>query len=142
VNPEIISRLIWTIAITGSGVTAYWLYNRLTLSRLAKAQVNQPGLENFDTGRPGILYFTNPDCVPCKTVQRPELERLKTQLNGVGLQIMEVDCHERPDVATEWGILSVPTTFIIDQTGRPRRVNHGVTRKEKLAEQIQAVTTH
>ena len=78
--------------------------------------------------------------MPCKTVQRPELSRLKEMI-GDGLQIIQVDCTEFPNLATEWGVLSVPTTFIIDAKGRPRGVNHGVTRTEKLLKQIRAVTS-
>ena len=33
--------------IIGGGVTAYWLYNQIMLARLAKAKINQPGLETF-----------------------------------------------------------------------------------------------
>jgi len=36
-------------------------------------------------------------------------------------------------------VLSVPTTFIIDSQGRPRRVNHGVASAEKLLNQIEEV---
>ncbi|HLE53485.1 MAG TPA: hypothetical protein VI755_15570, partial [Anaerolineales bacterium] len=41
--------------------------------------------------------------------------------------------------ADYWGVLSVPTTFIIDRRGRPRRVNHGVASAEKLFKQIEDV---
>ena len=42
----------------------------------------------------------------------------------------------RPTVADHWGVLSVPTTFIIDPQGQPRRVNHGLTSRSKLAVQL------
>jgi hypothetical protein len=35
--------------------------------------------------------------------------------------------------------LSVPTTFLIDTNGRPRRVNHGPTRATALMSQLVAI---
>ena len=75
--------------------------------------------------------------MPCKTVQRPELEKLAARLEPE-LQIIAVDASVQTELADYWGVLSVPTTFIIDSRGRPRRVNYGVTRADKLFEQIQA----
>jgi thioredoxin 1 len=109
------------------------LVSRLILSR---AQQKTLGLESFRLGVPGILYFTSPACLPCKTVQRPALERLQETL-GEGVQVIEVDCSARPELADYWGVLSVPTTFILDAQGRARAVNHGVTREQKLMEQLQ-----
>jgi protein-disulfide isomerase-like protein with CxxC motif len=39
-------------------------------------------------------------------------------------------------LANEWGVMSVPTTFILDKDGRPRQINHGVARAEKLLAQL------
>ena len=54
-----------------------------------------------------------------------------------GIISLEVDVENQPDLASHWGVLSVPTTFIIDLEGRPRRVNHGVARETKLRQQIE-----
>lgn len=89
----------------------------------------------FKPGLPAILYFTAPGCAPCETVQRPALVRLAERCSG-GLQILEIDAVERPDLADAWGVLAVPTTFAIDRAGRPRRVNHGPTREEALLDQL------
>jgi thioredoxin-like negative regulator of GroEL len=63
------------------------------------------------------------------------LEQLQARL-GQAVQVIEVNATERPSVADHWGVLSVPTTFIIDPQGQPRRVNHGLTGREKLAAQL------
>jgi hypothetical protein len=55
------------------------------------------------------------------------------------IQVIEVDAAAQPELADYWGVLSVPTTFIIDARGRPRRVNHGVASAEKLERQIEEV---
>jgi thioredoxin 1 len=129
---DILIRTLITFFLIAAGIALYWLTNRVILARVRGRKL---GLESLRPGIPAILYFTSPTCVPCKTVQRPELARLQEQM-GDGLQIIQVDCTERPDLAEYWGVLSVPTTFIIDAKGRPRGVNHGVVRADKLYKQI------
>lgn len=130
---DLLIRIVWTLAIVAAGLVLYYLVVRLSVSRVqAKAhtlQLVQPGI-------PAILYFTTPDCAPCKTIQRPALSRVQDQL-GDRLQIIEVNAYEQPELAKEWGVLSVPTTFIIDAGGHPRHVNHGVTPAGKLLKQLE-----
>jgi hypothetical protein len=38
------------------------------------------------------------------------------------LHIVEIDATVRPDLADQWGVLSIPTTFIIDASGQRRQV--------------------
>lgn len=133
---ELLVRALWAILIAGLLLCAYWGVNKLILARL---RGKQGGLENLRSGVPAILYFTTPGCVPCKTVQRPALSRLQEHL-GDSIQVIEVNAASQPELADYWGVLSVPTTFIIDAHGQARRVNHGVTSAEKLQAQIEEVT--
>jgi hypothetical protein len=55
------------------------------------------------------------------------------------VEVVEIDATERPDLAKAWGVMSVPTTFVLDARGEARYVNNGVARAEKLLEQIQAL---
>lgn len=132
---EILSRAIWALAIIAFGMIVYWLLNRLVLLRTRSKAL---GLESFQLGKPGILYFTTPDCGPCITVQQPALRELQEWL-GDDLQVLQVDAIESPDLADYWGVLSVPTTFVIDSNGRPRNVNHGVARAHKLLKQLENI---
>ena len=132
---EILQRALIAALLFAIGIAAYWLVNRVILSR---ARGRRLGLESIRPGVPAILYFTAPGCAPCRTVQRPALSRLK-EILGDGVQVIEVDASARPDLADYWGVLSLPTTFVIDSKGRPRSVNHGAARAEKLLRQIEAV---
>lgn len=132
---EFLLRAAFALIIALAGLAAYWALNRFLLWRLKKRPL---GLEELQPGTLGILYFTTPDCQPCKTLQRPALQKLSEQLGG-RLQILQVDATQRPDLADYWGVLSVPTTFIIDAYGQPRGINHGVASAEKLLRQLQAV---
>jgi thiol-disulfide isomerase/thioredoxin len=85
-----------------------------------------------------IVYFTTPDCAPCKTIQRPALNQLSIEM-GDKLQVIEIDAIQQPELAKKWGVLSVPTTFLLDARGEARYVNNGVARVEKLMEQLQSL---
>ena len=127
----ILLRALWAVAIVAVGLSLYWLSTRLILAR-AKNKVL--GLEGTRPNSPILLYFTTPTCGPCKTIQRPAIQQVKDRL-GEEPQVVEIDAAFRPEVANHWGVMSVPTTFIIDAKGRPRHVNHGVTTADKLLKQ-------
>ena len=127
-----IYRLLIALLILLSGVLLYRGINSLTLRR---ARVRVPGLERLRPGVPVLLYFTTSTCAPCKTIQRPAIQRLQERI-GERLEVVEVDASSQPEIASQWGVLSVPTTFIIDAEGNPRYVNHGVAPLDKLQRQF------
>ena len=133
--PEILLRLLETIALVGFGWLAFRLVNTAVLNRAAKAVPAAQEDAMFQTGRPAVLYFTTPDCATCKAFQRPQLNRLSGML-GERVQVVEIDAQSQPDLAGRWGVMSVPTTFVLDAAGKPRHVNHGAVTAEKLAEQV------
>lgn len=132
---DILLRFAYALGIILLGLGACWLLNQRLLSR---AKNNLKSLLSPLPNKPVIVYFTTPDCAPCKTVQRPALDKLITLL-GEKLHVVEIDAAERPDLAKTWGVMSVPTTFLLDARGKARYVNNGVARAEKLMEQIQTL---
>jgi thiol-disulfide isomerase/thioredoxin len=132
---EILLRFGLAVSIIVLGLFAYWFINQRLLIR---ARNNVFRLFNKLPNKPVLVYFTTPDCAPCKTVQRPAIDRVSNLL-GEKLEVVEIDATERPDLAKTWGVLSVPTTFVLDERGEARYVNNGVARAEKLLEQIQAL---
>jgi thiol-disulfide isomerase/thioredoxin len=134
-SSEILLRFLFAISIIIAGVLACWLVNQRLLIR---ARGNVLSLFTTLPDKPVIVYFTTPDCVPCKTVQRPALNQVRA-LFGESLQVIEIDATQRPDLAKTWGVMSVPTTFLLDSRGEARYVNNGVARAEKLMEQIHSL---
>ncbi len=134
-SSEILLRFGLAVGIIGLGVFAYWLINQRSLVR---ARNNVFTLFSTLPHKPVLVYFTTPDCVPCKTVQRPAINQVENLL-GEQLQVVEIDATEHPDLAKVWGVMSVPTTFLLDARGKARFVNNGVARAEKLIQQIQTL---
>ncbi len=130
--PEILQRIILAGGLVVLSLAVYQVVNRFLLGR-ATGKIYQ--LAAYHPGRAAIVYFTTPTCAPCKTIQRPALERIQSAM-GDHIQVIEIDAAAQPKVANEWGVLSVPTTILVDHTGQPRHINHGVTTAEQLKNQL------
>ena len=133
---ELLTRILIAVLIAGVGIGTDNIVNMIVLRRASR---RIQGLENLQAGVHGILFFTTPTCAPCKIVQQPAIQRVKDKYND-GVQVIEIDASQRSALADYWGVLSVPTTFIIDRKSQPRHINHGVTRAEKLIRQIENIT--
>lgn len=131
-SPELLIRLGLALIIVGISIG---FYRGMSAVILVRTRFLARQVPSFQTGKLSILYFTTPACAPCKTIQRPALQHV-CEILGDRLQVIEVDATAKPDLAKEWNVLSVPTTFLIDAQGVARFVNHGATRAEKLLEQI------
>ncbi len=133
-----IQRLIFLAAISLLVALAYWGLRWYQVRRATRIAPADPLLEGMRPGVPAILYFTSPMCVPCHTQQRPAIRQLEREL-GDRVQVIEVDALEYAEAASRWGVLSVPTTFILDRQGRPRKINYGVAGADKLRHQLQSL---
>lgn len=134
-SSDILLRFGLAVSIIVMGLFIYWLIHQRLLIR---ARNNVFTLFNTLPNKPVLVYFTTPDCAPCKTVQRPAIDRVSNLL-GEKLEVIEINAYEQPDLAKTWGVMSVPTTFVLDARGEARYVNNGVARAEKLLEQIQTL---
>ena len=132
-NADVLTRAALALAIILGGFGIYLLYNWTLKLRTRNLLAD---LGPIRSGAFILVYFTTPTCASCKTVQRPAIQRL-SQMLGSELHVVEVDATEKPELASRWGVMSVPTTFLFDPRGELRHVNHGVTRAEKLLMQFQ-----
>jgi thiol-disulfide isomerase/thioredoxin len=129
---DVLTRALIALLIISGSFGLVWLQQRWARQRLPGLL---PGLGPLRPGAFTLVYFTAPSCVPCKTIQRPAIHQVSQRM-GDNLQVLEIDATQRPDLASSWGVLSVPTTFVIDPRGSIRHINHGVTRAEQLLTQI------
>ena len=91
-------------------------------------------------GRQTVIAFSTPACAACHTAQRPALELLEQQLGVQSVRVIHVDAARQPEVARVFGVLTVPSTVVLAQSGYVAAVNQGFTPAPRLAAQL--ATTH
>ncbi|MDQ7025809.1 MAG: thioredoxin family protein [Anaerolineae bacterium] len=133
-----IERLLIITVVAVIAVFVYQMYTRRQLAFVTANRNIDPLLRGLNPNIPAIVYFTTPNCIPCKVQQQPALDKLKTDL-GENIQIIQVDATQEPEVADRWGVLSAPTTFVLNTDGQAKAVNHGVADVHKLKRQIQVM---
>jgi thiol-disulfide isomerase/thioredoxin len=84
---------------------------------------------------PRIVYFTTRTCVVCRVQQEPAMRALGERLPEVVVE--KHDAVDEPDLAREYGVLSVPTTAVYDRAGRLVTVNRGFTPAAILLAQVE-----
>ena len=125
-----LDRLIISFTIIG-GLGLLWLAWQGYRSKLVKAI--QPSQEFV--GRSTLLFFTADYCTVCKLQQLPVVERLAAEF-GDSIAVNRVNVAERPDLARQYKVLTLPTTVIIDAQGRVRHINYGLAKQSKLEAQL------
>ncbi len=134
-----IERMVIALIIVMLGLGVYAAGTRWQISRVRRG-AGPSMLPVLKPGVPTIVYFWSETCAPCKTIQAPALRQLQDELGQDGIQIIAIDALQQSEAADTWGVLSVPTTFVLDRSGQARRVNHGIARAEQLKQQIEAVS--
>jgi thiol-disulfide isomerase/thioredoxin len=129
-------RLLIASLLIAAGAAAWRLFTRGQLARAAKlGAARDPLLTGVPDGVATILYFTTPTCAPCRLQQTPALERLKGEL-GDAVHVVRVDATEQPDAASRWGVVSVPTLFVLGRDGAARHVHNGVVSDHILKQEL------
>ena len=88
-----------------------------------------------------ILAFSSDDCRPCHTLQKPALERLLAQRPDA-LTVAYIDAPSSPELTQRFQVLTVPTTVVLDDAGKPHAINYGFATTEKLSAQVDAALAH
>lgn len=119
------------VLIVAAVVIAVWTLVR----RRATSYRGRDAADLLEDGRPIVLAFSTPDCVPCRTAQKPVLDQLQRRYaNRVDVRV--VDATLNPELADRFGILTVPSTVVVGSNGRVLAVNYGLARTDKLAAQL------
>ncbi len=107
------------------------LWRRAHVRRLG-GQVSRSPLPR---GRPGIVAFSTPTCAECRMRQAPALARLTDSL-GETISMQSLSALEHSELVTEWGILTVPATVVVDASGAVRHLNLGYASDHLLRAQL------
>ena len=119
------------LALVAYGAWRWWQQRRLQRLARTTPAVSLPA--GVDGAKPAVLYFTTVDCAQCRLQQTPILAQLQ---NRVDVVVHKLDAIEQEALARFYGIMTVPTTVVLDQRLQPVAVNHGVAPLQKLQEQI------
>jgi thioredoxin 1 len=121
------------IALAAAVYLAWRAHGRRRLSAAAEQSAPAEVRRLVDGTRPAVLYFSTPDCAQCRLQQAPILGQLSAR---VDVAVHKLDAIEQEALARFYGILTVPTTVVLDAELRPVAINHGVTPLPKLLAQV------
>ncbi len=126
-------RLLITFAVMACAWVALSLLRRrqITQSNRASQRLNKV------SDLPTIVYFWSDSCSMCKMTQRPILERILAEYGKERVAFTAYNIDEAPEVAKEWGVRTLPTTFVLDSSGIIRQINNGVVVSESLRKQLE-----
>ena len=85
-----------------------------------------------------ILAFSSEDCRQCHQLQAPALKRV-VEARGEFVSIVEVDAPTSPELTERYQVLTVPTTIVLDATGKAHAVNYGFANVKRLLEQVDSL---
>lgn len=88
------------------------------------------------SGIPTIVYFWSPRCHLCRNAQKPILERIAEEYGEKYLRLVAYNVDKSAEIAKAWGVMTIPTTFIVDQSGEVLFVNIGLATDGVLHRQL------
>ncbi len=71
--------------------------------------------------------------------QKKILDEILAEYGKERLALTAYNTDEAPDVAKEWGVRTLPTTFLLDSTGVIRHVNNGLVVSGNLRKQLETM---
>jgi thiol-disulfide isomerase/thioredoxin len=132
-------RLVILFLLALAVMAALWLLRRFQARRLAALQRQPLPVElpaPLEAGRPALLYFTTESCAQCRFQQTPILRQLAERI-PIAIHTVDAVAHEH--VANFFGVMTVPTTVLLDAQRQPVAINHGLTPLPRLQAQLQSL---
>jgi thioredoxin 1 len=127
----VILAMVVAAALVVYALWRLWQRRRLATLRTVTAPIHVPA--GVAGGKPTVLYFTTAECAQCRLQQTPILTQLQ---NKVDVAVHKLDAIEQEALARVYGIMTVPTTVVLDPQLRPVAINHGVAPLGKLQGQV------
>ncbi|SNS39522.1 thioredoxin family protein [Rhodococcoides kyotonense] len=120
---------VLVVALAVATAVGLFVRSRSGRVRSTDAQPESPELRGLllDAGAtldtPTILHFSADWCGPCAAVRRV-VGQVLSDTDGPAELELDIDAH--PELAREFGVLSLPTTFVLDRTLTQRARISGV----------------
>jgi hypothetical protein len=131
-------RLLLVVAV-GAVIMATWALLRLRQARRLRALAGERLFQGLlPAGQPAVVSFTLRSCVECRTRQAPALDQLRAERrSAVTIVSLPADAHA--EITERLGILTVPSTAVLDAGGQVRFLNQGYADAQRLAAQLDAL---
>ncbi len=127
------ATILLVVFIVGIGVWQIWRYSQ---SQRLK-QLAQTALPTALAGRlppgPTVLYFTGEHCAQCQLQQTPILTQLR---EIVQINLHTIDAVAEQGLASFYGVMTLPTTVLLDGQHTPKVINHGLAPLPQLRQQV------
>jgi len=134
----LVSMLLWLVVRSGRRFVEVQRRRALAAAPL----VTSTGSDEVDVhSNPSpvrILAFSGADCHQCHQLQTPALQRVM-EARGRDVSVLEVDAPSSPELTQRYRVLTLPTTVVLDVTGRAHAVNYGFANSPRLLEQVDEV---
>jgi len=86
-----------------------------------------------------ILAFSSEDCSQCRVLQAPVLRRVVEAKGADIVSVIDIDAPSTPALTQRYHVLTVPTTVLLDTTGKAHAVNYGFTNAQSLLKQVDEI---
>lgn len=126
----IVAALVAVFAGLGAAAAAY----RWAMARRATDVLRRERSGRWSE-RPEVFYFYTQDCVQCRAQQWPALEELAERLPE-RFTMHRIDALAEPGLADRFGIITVPSTVVVDRTGHVHALNYGYADVDRLEQQV------
>ncbi len=137
-------RLLIVLVIALATYALIWIVRRFVARQRSRALAAEPVLPaqfasaEDQAARVRILAFSSEDCRPCHTLQAPALRRVQ-ETYGERLAVTEIDAPHEPELTQRYHVLTVPTTVLLDASGKAHAINYGFTNVQSLSRQVEEI---
>ncbi len=130
-----IERFLILLGVTLAVVAVWGALRAWRSVKLRRLSSQSPFSSIVPPGKPAVVAFSAPYCRDCHTLQEPALARLEQNLSQ-RVSVKSLSALDYPDLVEQLGILTVPSTVVIDARGTVRHLNLGYASDAKLREQL------
>lgn len=85
-----------------------------------------------------ILAFSSTNCHQCHQLQAPALQRVLSA-RGDAVTVVDIDATSEQALVQTYHVLTVPSTVILDASGKAQAVNYGFANTQRLLGQVDQV---